>query len=145
MSVSGGRLRIRSRRGWDMTARVPELADCLPADVQLDGELIAWGDDGTPDFHRLGRRILHGELSVPITHMAFDVLALDGESTLRLPYVERHALLEEIGSTGRPHYSKSSRRSRTGRRSGTRSSRAGSRAWSRSASGSRTGPVRGRG
>jgi ATP-dependent DNA ligase len=28
--------------------------------------------------------------------MAFDVLALDGEPTLRLPYAERHALLEEI-------------------------------------------------
>jgi hypothetical protein len=25
-----------------MTSRVPELAECLPANVQLDGELIAW-------------------------------------------------------------------------------------------------------
>jgi bifunctional non-homologous end joining protein LigD len=28
--------------------------------------------------------------------MAFDVLALNGEPTLRLPYAERHALLEEL-------------------------------------------------
>jgi bifunctional non-homologous end joining protein LigD len=35
-----GRLSVRSRRGWDMTALLPELAD-LPADVQLDGELVA--------------------------------------------------------------------------------------------------------
>ena len=28
--------------------------------------------------------------------MAFDVLELDGEPTMRLPYSERHALLEEI-------------------------------------------------
>ena len=31
-----------------------------------------------------------------MSYMAFDVLALDGEPTLRLPYAERHALLEEI-------------------------------------------------
>jgi bifunctional non-homologous end joining protein LigD len=78
-----------------MTLLVPELAE-LPADVQLDGELIAWGDDNNPDFHRLGRRMLHGDRSIPVTYMVFDVLALDGAPTLRLPYAERHALLEEI-------------------------------------------------
>jgi bifunctional non-homologous end joining protein LigD len=91
----GGRLRVCSRRGWDMTALLPGL-DKLPADVQLDGELIAWGDNNNPYFHRLGRRMLHGDRSIPVTFMAFDVLALDGEPTLRLPYAERHALLAEI-------------------------------------------------
>jgi bifunctional non-homologous end joining protein LigD len=91
----GGWLRVRSRGGWDMTNLVPGLAE-LPADVQLDGELIAWGDDNNPDFHRITRRVLHGDRSIPVTYMAFDVLALDGEPTLRLPYAERHALLEEI-------------------------------------------------
>src|SRR5690349_9524334 len=75
----GGRLRVRSRRGWDMTSRVPELAECLPRDVQLDGELVAWSDDARPDFHRLSRRMLHGDGSIPVTLMAFDVLALNGE------------------------------------------------------------------
>ena len=98
----GGRTRVRSRRGWDMTSCLRELAECLPANVQLDGELIAWGDDGTLDFHRLGRRMLHGDTSIPVTYMAFDVLALDGEPTLWLPYVERHALLEEIVVEGPP-------------------------------------------
>ena len=85
-----------------MTSRVPELADCLPPDVQLDEELVAWGEDGNPDFHRLGRRMLHGATSIPVTYMAFDVLALDGKPTLRLPYSERHALLEEIVVDGPP-------------------------------------------
>ena len=85
-----------------MTSRVPEFAECLPADVQLDGELIAWGDDGTPDFHRLSRRMLRGDTSIPVTYMAFDVLALDGEPTLRMPYAERHALLEELVVEGPP-------------------------------------------
>jgi bifunctional non-homologous end joining protein LigD len=86
---------VRSRLGWDMTNLLPELA-ALPADVQLDGELIAWGDDNNPDFHRLSRRMLHGDSTIPVTYMAFDVLALDGEPTLRLPYAVRHAQLEEI-------------------------------------------------
>jgi bifunctional non-homologous end joining protein LigD len=34
--------------------------------------------------------------------MAFDVLALDGEPTLRLPYSERRALLEEVAIDGPP-------------------------------------------
>src|SRR4051794_23423582 len=91
----GGRARIRSRRGWDMTKLLPELVEVLPSNVQLDGELIAWDEEGNPDFHRLGRRMLHGDTSIAVTYMAFDVLALDGEPTLRLPYTERHALLEE--------------------------------------------------
>jgi hypothetical protein len=74
----------------------PELAAALPPHVQLDGELIAWNEDGNPDFHRLCRRMLHGDPSVAVTYMAFDVLALDGEPTVRLPYVERHALLEKL-------------------------------------------------
>ena len=37
----GGRFRARSRRGWDMTKLLPEVAAALPTDVQLDGELVA--------------------------------------------------------------------------------------------------------
>jgi bifunctional non-homologous end joining protein LigD len=33
-----GRFRVRSRRGWDMTSLVPELA-ALPVFATLDGEL----------------------------------------------------------------------------------------------------------
>ena len=35
-----GDLRVRSRRGWNMTAQVPELRE-LPAGLVLDGELVA--------------------------------------------------------------------------------------------------------
>jgi bifunctional non-homologous end joining protein LigD len=85
-----------------MTAKLPELALSLRPNVQLDGELIAWNDEGLPDFHRLARRMLHGDTSIPVTYMVFDVLALDGEPTLRLPYAERHALLEEVTIDGPP-------------------------------------------
>jgi bifunctional non-homologous end joining protein LigD len=46
--------------------------------------------------------MLHGDQSIPVTYMAFDVLALDGEPTLRLPYAERRALLEEVTIDGPP-------------------------------------------
>jgi hypothetical protein len=35
------RFRARSGRGWNMTALLPELAATLPANLQLDGELVA--------------------------------------------------------------------------------------------------------
>jgi bifunctional non-homologous end joining protein LigD len=44
--------------------------------------------------------MLHSDTSIPVTYMVFDVLALDGEPTLRLPYAERHALLEEVTIDG---------------------------------------------
>jgi bifunctional non-homologous end joining protein LigD len=43
-----GPLRVRSRRGWDMTERVGFLAE-LPVRAILDGELVALDEDGKPD------------------------------------------------------------------------------------------------
>ena len=86
----------RSRRGWEMTPLLPELAHVLPLDVQLDGELVALADDGRPDFHRLSRRMLHRAEAIDVTFFVFDVLAVEGLPTTALPYSERRALLEEL-------------------------------------------------
>jgi bifunctional non-homologous end joining protein LigD len=93
----GGRFRAHSRRGWDMTSRLPELGSLLPVDVQLDGELVAWDANGHPDWHLLGRRMLHGDLSIPVALMVFDLLAVEGLSVTSQPYAERRALLEILG------------------------------------------------
>ena len=85
-----GAFRVRSRRGWDMTALLPELGD-LPAVGIFDGEIIAW-DDGRPYFPLVCQRLLHGDRSVPLTFVIFDVLELDGDPTLPLPYVDRRRL-----------------------------------------------------
>jgi ATP-dependent DNA ligase len=46
-------LRVRSRRGWDMTGLVPELS-ALPVPATLDGELVAFApEDGTPEPERV--------------------------------------------------------------------------------------------
>jgi len=53
-----GPLRVRSRRGWNMTEHVGFLEQ-LPVRAVLDGELVAFGDDGKPDFERVCERMLH--------------------------------------------------------------------------------------
>jgi bifunctional non-homologous end joining protein LigD len=79
-----------------MTPLLVELAGRLPADVQLDAELVAWEESGRPDWRRLGRRMLHKDMSIPVTLMVFDVLAVEGLSVVAQPYLERRALLEAL-------------------------------------------------
>jgi ATP-dependent DNA ligase len=81
-----------------MTALVPELRS-LPEGV-YDGELVAF-DHGIPWFPDVCARLLNGDRSIPLTFMVFDVLALDGRETMRLPYLERRRLLERSGSVRR--------------------------------------------
>ena len=88
-------LRVRSRRGWDMTELLPELAD-LPPRLVLDGELIAFGEDGKPDFPRLCRRMLHGERGIPVMFVAFDLLADHGCSRMDWPYWQRRRRLDKL-------------------------------------------------
>ena len=93
------RLRVLSRQWWEMTPHLPELAN-LPRGLALDGELIAFGDDGKPSFPRLCQRMLHGHEDIPVMFIAFDVLHARGESTLRLPYRRRREILEALEFQG---------------------------------------------
>src|SRR6266511_6451079 len=68
-----GGFRARSRRGWNMAPLLPELARAVPPNLQLDGELVALAEDGRPDFHRLGERMLHGRAEIAVTLFVFDV------------------------------------------------------------------------
>lgn len=79
-----------------MSELLPELAAALPADAQLDGELVAYDADGRPDFHRLSARMLHGDTSIAVTYVVFDVLAVEGLATTSQPYADRRALLEAL-------------------------------------------------
>ena len=89
-----GDIQVRSRRGWNMTALLPELGD-LPAEAIFDGEIIAFSD-GRPHFPLVCDRLLHRKRSVRLTYAIFDLLALDGESTIALPYNERRQLLDGL-------------------------------------------------
>ena len=92
-------LEVRSRRGWSMAERVPELAG-LPTGLVLDGELVAFGEDGRPSFPLVGLRVLHSRTGIPVTLVVFDVMRVDGADAMCLPYAERRALLEELDLDG---------------------------------------------
>jgi ATP-dependent DNA ligase len=106
-----------------MTPLLPELAEALSADVQLDGELAALAGDGRPDFHRFSARMLHADASVALTLFVFDALAVEGLPVTSQPYGERRALFEQLDLEG-PRVplvaTVSPRPSRTRRRSASR-------------------------
>ncbi|MDU0295241.1 DNA ligase, partial [Saccharothrix longispora] len=105
--VEGGRVRLVSRLGNDVTGTYPELqglgAQLGATEVVLDGEVVALAG-GRPSFAALQQR-LHATAAqarrlagrVPVTYLVFDVLHLDGSPTLGLPYERRRELLEGLG------------------------------------------------
>src|SRR2546421_9490798 len=66
----GSSFRIRSRRGWNMSARIPELA-ALPVDGVLDGELVALGEAGWPYFPLVCQWLLLGDRRIHLTYVVF--------------------------------------------------------------------------
>lgn len=56
-------------------------------DVVIDGEVIAYSDDGTHSFQGVGRA------DRPHAYVVFDILDLDGESLLARPWRQRRELL----------------------------------------------------
>jgi bifunctional non-homologous end joining protein LigD len=88
-------VRVRSRRGWDMTPKLREL-ESLPPGLVLDCEVVAFNDAGDPDWPLLCRRVLHGESAIPIQLMIFDLLAVHGECLLGQPYERRRTRLEGL-------------------------------------------------
>ncbi len=107
-----GELRLESRNLNDITDSYPELArlvrDLGSRQAVLDGEIVAFGEDGRPSFAKLqsrmhvasreaARRLAKG---TPVTYVIFDLLWLDGHSLMGLPYAERRARLAELALKG---------------------------------------------
>jgi bifunctional non-homologous end joining protein LigD len=107
-----GRIRLESRNGRDITASYPELRPLNRAlshhRAILDGEIVAFDEDGRPSFGRLQQRIhLTGESQVrrrakdnPVSLAIFDLMWLDGHSLMGQPYDERRARLEALELRG---------------------------------------------
>jgi hypothetical protein len=85
-----------------MTSLLPELA-VLPARGVFDGEIVAFSD-GVPHFPLVCERLVHGDRSIPLTFVVFDVLDLDGETVMWVPYAQRRALLEDLALGGGPWF-----------------------------------------
>jgi bifunctional non-homologous end joining protein LigD len=110
--VDGGRLRLASRNGRDITPRYPELRELGRAlagrEAVLDGEVVAFDAEGRPSFQRLQSRmhltsdhaVRRLSASEPVAYIVFDLLWLDGRSLMGLPYAERRERLLELGVNG---------------------------------------------
>jgi bifunctional non-homologous end joining protein LigD len=106
--IEGGRTRLVSRTGKDITANYPELAAIGSGIKQalVDGEIVAFGPDGWPDFEALQPRI-HATPAqaarlaavTPVAYVAFDLLQVDGRPLADRPYTDRRELLQAL-----PHH-----------------------------------------
>ena len=103
----GDEVRIFSRRLTDATESLPEIVETVRKNVSaseaiLEGEVIAVDSLGRPvPFQHLMRRFkrVHGIEAaagkIPVRLYFFDILYLNGESLISLPYFQRRLLLAE--------------------------------------------------
>lgn len=95
--VHDGRVELRSRGAKDYTSAYAAIADDLGrlgVDAVLDGEVVAFDEDGRSDFQLLQQ---HGSSPAErLAYVAFDLLHLRGRSLLRLPLARRKELLREL-------------------------------------------------
>ncbi len=96
--VKDGKARIFTRNGNDGETYFPGLlttATWIDAEQAIvDGEVVALGEDGLPDFSLLQE--LTTNSSARLQYQAFDLLHLDGRSLLRVPLEDRKALLRSV-------------------------------------------------
>ncbi|GGI05476.1 non-homologous end-joining DNA ligase [Egicoccus halophilus] len=106
-----GRLQLRSRNGVDVTARYPELtglADAIGRPAVLDGEVVAFDEQGRPSFAALQPRMhladptraARAAAARPVALLLFDLLSLDGDDRLAWPQQRRRAALAELELAG---------------------------------------------
>jgi bifunctional non-homologous end joining protein LigD len=107
-----GRLELRTRNLNDVTSQYPEvrrLARQLGSrDAVLDGELVAFDEEGKPSFERLQQRMhLTSEAVVrrrmkthPVVYVVFDLLYFDGRDLTGEPYSRRREILEGLELKG---------------------------------------------
>jgi bifunctional non-homologous end joining protein LigD len=103
-------VRVLSRNDRDISGAFPELGELVPLldgrPAVVDGEIVALEPGQRPSFSRLQRRMHVVAPSpallrtVPVAYYVFDVLYLDEESTLELPYEQRRARLTSLGLDG---------------------------------------------
>jgi DNA ligase D-like protein (predicted ligase) len=90
-----GVVHLRSRNDNDFSARYPGVVKGLakmPDDTVIDGEVIAFDDDGRPSFNALQN---YGSAPAPVIYYVFDVMVLSGRDVMREPLEKRRELLEE--------------------------------------------------
>lgn len=98
--VSARGIRVITRNGIDITHQFPEFTfrnKIQATSCVLDGEIVAYDKKGHPDFNLLQNRATSG---VDATLVVFDILQKNGKELVKLPLLERKAILEETVRNG---------------------------------------------
>ena len=103
-AAAGAKVTVYTRSGLDWTDKFGPLAQRLAAldlpPCLIDGEVIARGKDGNPDFSSLQAVLKRGHgaqgADDALEFHAFDLLSLDGEDLAALPNIERKERLEAL-------------------------------------------------
>ncbi len=90
-----GEVSLRSRNDNDFNARYPAVVKALgklPDDTVINGEIVAFDQEGRPSFNTLQN---YGSAPAPVVYYVFDVLILSGQDLKREPLQKRREVLEK--------------------------------------------------
>jgi len=90
-----GVVSLRSRNDNDFSGRYPAVVKALarlPDGSVIDGEIVAFDEEGRPSFNALQN---YGSAPAPVVYYVFDVLVLSGRDLRREPLHQRREILEK--------------------------------------------------
>src|SRR5262245_44229967 len=90
-----GTVSLRSRNDNDFNVRYPAVVKALaklPDNTVIDGEIVAFDQEGRPSFNALQN---FGSAPAPVVFYVFDVLVLSGKDLRREPLHKRREVLEK--------------------------------------------------
>lgn len=104
IAAAGSDVRVYTRSGLDWTGKFAPLVRHIAAldlpPCLIDGEIVAYGKDGNPDFSSLQAVLKRGhgaqDDKTALFLFAFDLLEQDGKSLARLGNLERKERLEAL-------------------------------------------------
>src|SRR5918994_4133955 len=90
-----GAVHLRSRNDNDFNGRYPAVVQALaklPDNTVIDGEVVAFDQEGRPSFNALQN---YGSAPAPVVYYVFDIMVLAGHNVMREPLEKRRELLEK--------------------------------------------------
>jgi ATP-dependent DNA ligase len=90
-----GAVHLRSRNDNDFNARYPAVVEALakiPENTVIDGEVVAFDQEGRPSFNALQN---YASASAPVMYYVFDVMVLAGKNVMSEPLQKRRELLQK--------------------------------------------------
>ncbi|MBW8295466.1 DNA ligase D [Sphingopyxis sp.] len=104
IAAAGSEVRVYTRSGLDWSDKFAPLVRHIAAldlpPCLIDGEIIAYGKDGNPDFSALQAVLKRGhgaqEEATALHFFAFDLLELDGKSLVKLGNLARKERLDAL-------------------------------------------------